>query len=106
VVLRLQDQNGKDLGQINWFAVHGTSMNNTNLLISGDNKGYASYIFEKRINGLNSKPGVGPFVAAFGQRFFFSFAFSFHYDARKFKSIPFTFSFFLSILFYVSIQTK
>jgi neutral ceramidase len=35
---------------IAWFAVHCTSMNNTNRLISGDNKGYASYLMEKEIN--------------------------------------------------------
>ena len=26
-------------------------MNNTNLLVSGDNKGYASYLFERAKNG-------------------------------------------------------
>lgn len=39
-------------------------MNNTNLLISGDNKGYASYAFEKYKNN-GALPGEGPFVAAF-----------------------------------------
>ena len=29
---------------VNWFAVHGTSMNNTNHYISGDNKGYAEQV--------------------------------------------------------------
>ena len=38
-----------------WFAVHGTSMNPSNTLISGDNKGYASYLFEK-----NMDPGSLP----------------------------------------------
>ena len=33
-----------------WFAVHCTSMNNTNTLISGDNKGYASYLMEMDMN--------------------------------------------------------
>ena len=33
-----------------WFAVHCTSMNNTNRLISGDNKGYASMLFEMSMN--------------------------------------------------------
>ena len=36
--------------QYSWFAVHCTSMNNTNNLISGDNKGYASYLMEKYMN--------------------------------------------------------
>ena len=33
-----------------WFPVHTTSMNNTNDLISGDNKGYASYLMEQLMN--------------------------------------------------------
>ena len=31
-------------GMVNWYAVHGTSMNNTNKFISGDNKGYAEQV--------------------------------------------------------------
>ena len=42
--------NGQALGVINWFAVHPTSMNNTNHLVSSDNVGYASILFEKKIN--------------------------------------------------------
>ena len=44
--------------QIKRFAVHATSMNNTNTLVSGDNKGYASYAMEKHFNGRYSEPGV------------------------------------------------
>ena len=33
-----------------WFAVHTVSMNNSNHLISSDNKGYASYLFEQDMN--------------------------------------------------------
>lgn len=40
---------------VNWYAVHPTSMNNTNKLVSGDNKGYASQLFEKAMN-----PGALP----------------------------------------------
>ena len=39
-------------------------MNNTNQLISGDNKGAASLMLEKHIN-RGQLPGKGPFVAAF-----------------------------------------
>jgi len=46
------------------FAVHGVSMNKTNRLVSGDNKGYASMAFEYQKNP-NHRPGKGPFVAAF-----------------------------------------
>jgi neutral ceramidase len=54
----------KPRGVINWFSVHPTSMNNSNHLISGDNKGLASLMFEKSMN-QGKMPGRGPFVAAF-----------------------------------------
>jgi neutral ceramidase len=38
-------------------------VNNTNRLINGDNKGYASYLVEKMMNRGNT----GKFVAAFAQ---------------------------------------
>ncbi len=50
-LLKFTDTNGTDLAVISWFAVHATSMNNTNKLISGDNKGYSSMLFEQDING-------------------------------------------------------
>ena len=50
------------MGVINWFAVHPTSMNNSNHLISGDNKGLASQLLEKAVN---SGTKGGNFVAAF-----------------------------------------
>jgi neutral ceramidase len=68
-VLRIDSAADKALGMFAWFAVHPTSMNNTNLLVSGDNKGYASYMVERMHNGATSagaRPGAGPFVAAFG----------------------------------------
>lgn len=57
--------NGQPLGLINWHAVHGVSMSSQNTLISGDNKGFASYLFEQQMgsNYLNDKT----FVAAFAQ---------------------------------------
>lgn len=66
LLLKLVADDGSLIGVINWFAVHGTSMNNTNTLVSGDNKGYAAYLLEKHVNGAGSTPGMGPFVAAFG----------------------------------------
>lgn len=53
------------IGVINWFAVHPTSMNNTNHLISSDNVGYASVLMEKALNGNNTHPGKGNIVCAF-----------------------------------------
>lgn len=64
-------------GAISWFPVHCTSINNTNDLISGDNKGVASQFMEKWAakqsmgTAGGSNPGqlqvAGDFVAAFGQ---------------------------------------
>ena len=47
IILSLKDFYSKKLiATINWFAVHATSMNNLNSYVSGDNKGYASYLWE------------------------------------------------------------
>ncbi|XP_054707374.1 putative neutral ceramidase C [Uloborus diversus] len=66
-LVKFTDANEKPLGMINWFAVHPTSMNSSNHLISGDNKGAASLMFEEAVNGYSALPGKGPFVAAFAQ---------------------------------------
>ncbi|KAG8235133.1 hypothetical protein J437_LFUL012329, partial [Ladona fulva] len=63
--LRMMSAKGNEpLGVINWFAVHPTSMNNTNYLISSDNVGYASILFEESMNP-GAIIGKGGFVAAF-----------------------------------------
>lgn len=64
LLLRFDAADGTPMGMLNWFSVHGTSMNNTNKLISGDNRGRASMLFEQRMNG-DALPGFGSFVAAF-----------------------------------------
>ncbi|XP_054155044.1 uncharacterized protein LOC128953578 [Oppia nitens] len=64
--MKFTDLNGKPLALINWHAVHCVSMNNTNHLISSDNKGYASLLFEADYNP-GHLPGKGPFVAIFSQ---------------------------------------
>lgn len=61
----ISQETGQSVGVVNWFAVHGTSMNNTNTLTSGDNRGYASYMLERSVNGPEAVVGTGPFVAAF-----------------------------------------
>ncbi|MGV9825947.1 neutral/alkaline ceramidase [Gordonia sp. NPDC003429] len=45
--LRLR-QGGTVIGEITWFSTHGTSLTDANTLISTDNKGYASYLAERR----------------------------------------------------------
>ncbi len=66
-LLRLDADNGTPLGMINFFAVHCVSMNNTNTLVSSDNKGLASLLFEADMNPAGTLFGQGKFVAAFGQ---------------------------------------
>ncbi|NXS32344.1 ASAH2 ceramidase, partial [Pomatostomus ruficeps] len=64
VVLKMEDEDGHELGLISWFAVHPVSMNNSNHLVNSDNVGYASYLFEQEKN-RGMLPGEGSFVAAF-----------------------------------------
>ncbi len=40
-------RDGKRLGVMNWFAVHGTSISFANRLLSGDNKGWAALMAEQ-----------------------------------------------------------
>ncbi|WP_225727836.1 MULTISPECIES: neutral/alkaline ceramidase [unclassified Nocardia] len=58
---------GKPVGAITWFATHATSMTNQNHLISGDNKGYASFSYEHIEHGVRYLDGAPDFVAAFPQ---------------------------------------
>ena len=64
-LIKLVNEKQEPIGTINWHAVHGVSMSNTNILISGDNKGYASYLFEKNMHSDYLKDKS--FVAAFAQ---------------------------------------
>ncbi len=70
----------RGLGAVAWFPVHCTSINNTNSLISGDNKGAAAQLLEAWAAGAGSqspgpipmpglvRPDAAPsFVAAFAQ---------------------------------------
>lgn len=64
-LIRLDRPDGGGIGMINWFAVHPTSLGNTNRLISGDNKGFAAFQFEAA-RGADYLARE-PFVAAFAQ---------------------------------------
>lgn len=61
------DRGGVPVGAVNWFATHGTSLTNTNRLISSDNKGYAAYHWERLIECVDYRAGEPGFVAAFAQ---------------------------------------
>uniref|UniRef100_A0AAR2JK83 Neutral ceramidase n=1 Tax=Pygocentrus nattereri TaxID=42514 RepID=A0AAR2JK83_PYGNA len=56
VTLKFTDLDGDGMGIFSWFAVHPVSMNYTNRLVSSDNLGYASYLFEQEKN-IGSLPG-------------------------------------------------
>ena len=61
------ERDGRTVGAINWFATHGTSMTNRNTLISGDNKGYAAYHWERVVEGVDYLAEHPPVVTAFAQ---------------------------------------
>lgn len=66
LVMRFK-QGSTDVGAISWFPTHGTSLPNTNLLVSGDNKGYAAYSWERLDLGQDYLSASPKFVAAFAQ---------------------------------------
>lgn len=59
---------GKSIGVLNWFAVHGTSLLGNQTLVAGDNKGVAAYLLERDIaaNPAAANAAEG-FVAGFSQ---------------------------------------
>ncbi|WP_236981097.1 MULTISPECIES: neutral ceramidase [Mycobacterium] len=64
----IQIDRGQDtVGAIHFFATHGTSMTNRNLLITGDNKGFAAHHWERTVRGADYLAGQPEFVGAFAQ---------------------------------------
>lgn len=65
-VLRFQRaRDGKNIGILSWFPVHGTSIYNNNTHTAGDNKGVAAWLFERAMRGERS--AADGFVAGFSQ---------------------------------------
>jgi neutral ceramidase len=62
-LLKFQTADGRDIGNVNWFPVHATSVDKRNRLISADNKGFAGYLWEMERG--SQYLGHGEFVAAF-----------------------------------------
>jgi neutral ceramidase len=60
-----RESDGKAMGVLTWFAVHGTSLLGNNTLIAGDNKGVSAYLFEKAVQGTTN--AADDFVAGFSQ---------------------------------------
>jgi len=65
-LLRIE-RDAQPVGAINFFATHGTSMTNLNTLISGDNKGYAAFHWERLVESADYLSGQPSFIAAFAQ---------------------------------------
>ena len=63
LLIKFVTNNGKEIGCLNWYAIHPTNRGNKNKLITGDNKGYASYLFESE-KGTNIHDKE-TFIAAF-----------------------------------------
>lgn len=55
--------NERPLGALNWYAIHPTDRGQKNTLITGDNKGHASTLFEREMGGGGGRETA--FVAAF-----------------------------------------
>jgi neutral ceramidase len=51
------------VGALNWYAIHPTDRGQNNMFVTGDNKGYASQLFEHKMGTDVSQPET--FVAAF-----------------------------------------
>ncbi|KAL8683803.1 MAG: hypothetical protein Q9186_000291 [Xanthomendoza sp. 1 TL-2023] len=65
-MLKFQNaEDGKTMGVLTWFPVHGTSMLGNNTLISGDNKGVAAMLFEKDMKSSGEESE--DFLAGFSQ---------------------------------------
>jgi neutral ceramidase len=64
-VIKAVDQAGRELAVMNWFAVHPVSLPLENKLVSGDNKGLASYKLERQRGTTYQRDGE--FVAGFFQ---------------------------------------
>lgn len=63
-VLRVDDQGGRALGMLNFFALHGTSIHSRNTSLHPDHKGLAAERFEEWARGAGH---ASSFVALFAQ---------------------------------------
>lgn len=51
VTLRIDSVDGRPMGVVNWFGVHGTSIHSDHDVIHSDNKGVAASLFEADVGG-------------------------------------------------------
>ncbi|MDD9893857.1 MAG: neutral/alkaline non-lysosomal ceramidase N-terminal domain-containing protein [Gammaproteobacteria bacterium] len=67
-LLKLQRDNGTEVGMVNWYGIHVTSIYQNNTLLSADNKGYAALRFEQDFDTeYFSANQAEPFLAGFMQ---------------------------------------
>ena len=59
-------EDGREIGCLTWFAVHGTSMLGNNTLVTGDNKGVAARLLEQKMQEEGDF-ATSNFVAGFSQ---------------------------------------
>lgn len=87
--IRFLTPSNEILGVINWFAVHPTSMNNTNKLVSSDNVGYASILMEKALNGNETLPGkVYFYLTNLANLYIYLYYASLYFIKNKFQRLP------------------
>lgn len=60
-----RESDGKDIGILTWFAVHGTSLLGNQTIIAADNKGVAAYLVEQKM--MTDDNAADGFVAGFSQ---------------------------------------
>lgn len=61
--VRLNQTGESPLAVLNWYGIHPTNRGQKNTLINGDNKGYASFLFEQAMKSDDTAPET--FIAAF-----------------------------------------
>ena len=64
-LLSVVSAEGRPMAAFNWYPVHGVSLPSKNKLVSGDNKGMAAYLFERKMGVTYQRDGE--FVAGFVQ---------------------------------------
>lgn len=61
-LLKIEGEKGENIGSINWFGVHTTSLPNTNTKLCFDNKGYASAYLEEEYKAKGEENYLGVFA--------------------------------------------
>lgn len=81
-LLHFVDDKGQDIGQVNWFAVHGTTVHSDNTALHADNKGEAAARVEHQRN-----LAAADFVAAFAQGACGDVTPNFRWDGKRKKVV-------------------